>query len=853
MKNITPFNVYPSLPKNIRALEKIVNNIYWTWDHDSVTLFLRIDRELWESTHHNPVLMLGMIDQEKLEELSNNDSFVAHVARIEKRLDDYLNGETWYSKNCRNGGDSTIAYFSFEYGITECLEIYSGGLGMLAGDHLKSASDLGLPLVGVGLLYQEGYFRQYLNIDGWQQESYPKNDFYNLPITLERDENGNPKKIGVEYPGRTVFAQIWKAQVGRVPLYLMDTNIPENSPKDRGITYQLYGGDKETRAIQEIMLGIGGLRVLEALDIYPDVCHMNEGHAAFLAIQRLIQVIKDNGGASIKDALGAVKAGCVFTTHTPVPAGIDMFSPKLITPYLEIYANVIGIPVKELLALGRMNPDDNNEEFNMAFFAIRMSSYCNGVSRLHGEVSRKIWDDVWPGITAHEVPISSVTNGVHAPSWISHDLANLFNTYLGTNWQEEQTDKTLWEHINQIPSEELWNTHERRRERLVAFARKKLKRQLERRGASPYNIEKAANILDPSALTIGFARRFATYKRANLLLKDPDRLRKILLNKKYPVQIIFAGKAHPADEEGKKLIRDIIHFSRDPEIRRRIVFLENYNITLARYLVSGVDVWLNTPKRPMEASGTSGMKAMLNGVLNCSILDGWWVEAFEMAKNVGWAIGSGEHYDDPEYQDKVESNDLYNLLEKEIAPIFYKRGIDRIPWEWIEKMKNTMMHLSHYFNTDRMVTEYNERFYTSTAERFRHFSENKLDFAKTYRKCYERIGGAWDGLKIKDVKSDVKDGIYVNGELEVRAKVELGELTPDDVDVQIYYGQLDSEGNIVDGDAVSMDCEEASGKNSVFMGKVKSNRSGRHGYTLRILPKCYGMIHPYEWYLIHWL
>ncbi|MFC1565080.1 alpha-glucan family phosphorylase [candidate division KSB1 bacterium] len=851
MKNITPFNVYPSLPKNLRALEKIVNNIYWTWDHDFINLFLRIDRELWESTNHNPVLMLGMIDQEKLEELSSNDSFVAHVGRIEKKLDDYMNRETWYNKNCKNGADFKLAYFSLEYGITECLEIYSGGLGMLAGDHLKSASDLGLPLVGVGLLYQEGYFRQYLNIDGWQQELYPKNDFYNLPITVVKDDSGNPLKISVDYPGRAVYAQIWKAQVGRVSLYLLDTNLEENSPADREITYQLYGGDKGTRVLQEMLLGIGGLRTLEALGIFPDVCHMNEGHAAFLAIQRLIQIIKKTG-VSVNEALGAVKAGCVFTTHTPVPAGIDMFSSKLITPYLEIYANIIGIPVRELMALGRMNPNNDNEEFNMAFFAIRMSSYCNGVSRLHGEVSRKIWDDVWPGITAHEVPISSVTNGVHAPSWISHDLASLFNTYLGINWQEEQTDTTRWEQINQIPSEELWNTHERRRERLVAFSRKKLKKQLERRGASPYNIEKAANVLDPNVLTIGFARRFATYKRANLLLKDPDRLRRILLNKKYPVQIIFAGKAHPADEEGKKLIRDIIHFTRDPEIRRRMVFLENYNITLARYLVSGVDVWLNTPKRPMEASGTSGMKAMLNGVLNCSILDGWWVEAFEMGQDVGWAIGSGEVYDDPEYQDKVESNDLYNLLEKEIAPLFYKRGVDRIPWEWIEKMKNTMISLAHYFNTDRMVLEYNNRFYTSTAERFRHFSDNNLEFSKNYRGCYERIGRGWGGLKIKEVTSDVKDGIYVKKELEVKAKVELGELTPEDVDVQIYYGPLDSDRNIVDGDAVSMQFMETTGKASIFAGKVSSNKSGLHGYTLRILPKCEGMIHPYEWYLIHW-
>jgi len=851
MKNIKSFQVYPKLPENLEPLKEIAQNLLWSWDHDMIALFRRFDRDLWEETHHNPVLMIGTVSQERLDELSRNDSFVAHVQRVKKRIDQYMNAETWFSRTHRLEKNITIAYFSFEFGITECLQIYSGGLGILAGDHLKSTSDLGIPLVGVGLLYQEGYFRQYLNIDGWQQELYPKNDFYNIPVSMVYDEKGKPVRVKVFFPDREVLIQVWEAQVGRVRLILLDSNIPENSPADRAITNQLYGGNKETRIQQEMLLGIGGMRALEALGIHPDVCHMNEGHAAFLTLEKLRRIVEKYKMDPF-DAIAAVKSGCIFTTHTPVPAGIDTFSPKLVALYFMNYPERTGLTMKEFLALGRQNPDDDKEEFNMAYLAIHMSSYCNGVSKLHADVSRNMWQHFWPGVPLKEVPITSVTNGVHVNTWISHDMSGLFDRYLGTEWTETPSDQTIWDQIEQIPPEELWRTHERRRERLIAFARQKLEEQLAQRGASPFQIMTAKEALDPNALTIGFGRRFATYKRATLIFKDPNRLKQILLDKERPVQLIFAGKAHPHDEEGKKLIREIIHFSRDPQIRRRVVFIEDYDMTITRYMVSGSDVWLNNPRRPMEASGTSGMKAMFNGVLNCSIVDGWWAEAYAMDGDVGWSIGKGEDYDDQGYQDQVESSAIYNLLEKEIVPLFYERGVDHIPWGWIKKMKESMRLLGPMFNTNRMLKEYSERFYVPVSERHRRFTADEFNAAKAYRVVNDKIRKHWNELQIVNVESDTQEGIFINSDLEVQTHVNLGSLDESLVDVQIYFGRLDADRSIVDGSSVSMEYKGEENGNSLFVGRISSKSSGLHGYTVRILPKYQDIVSPYEWQLINW-
>jgi starch phosphorylase len=621
----------------MQPLHELAYNLRWTWNHDSIDLFRRLDPDLWETTGHNPVAMLGEISQHQLEDLAQDEGFLLQLERVSEQLKDFMAAPTWYGKQYGAGSGLTVAYFSAEYGINECMPIYSGGLGILAGCTLKAAAELGLPFVGVGLMYQVGYFRQVLDVGGWQGELYPVNDFYRMPCRLVRREDGVPVTIRVGFPGRMVAAQIWEAQVGRVRLYLLDTNVEENSPEDRTITSELYGGDVETRIQQEIVLGIGGVQALHELDIHPAVYHMNEGHSAFMALERARRCMESRN-VPFEVALEATRAGNLFTTHTPVPAGIDLFSPELMDKYFGGYYPSLGISRKDFLALGRENPNDKAEPFSMAVLAFRAAASANGVSRLHGEVSRKMWQLLWPGVPEDEIPISHVTNGIHPRSWISAELAELFDRYLGRRWVEDPADQTVWERIDRIPAEELWRTHERRRERLVAFARRRLRQQLVRRQATMAEIERAEEVLNPGVLTIGFARRFATYKRADLLLHDPERLARIVSNEERPVQIIFSGKAHPKDTPGKELIRQLIQLIKEEEeFRRHIVFIDDYDMAVCRYMVQGVDLWLNTPRRLYEASGTSGMKASLNGALNMSILDGWWDEAYQ--PGIGWAIG----------------------------------------------------------------------------------------------------------------------------------------------------------------------------------------------------------------------
>ncbi|MFB0546068.1 MAG: glycosyltransferase family 1 protein [Anaerolineae bacterium] len=851
MRPIYTFTVVPSLPAELEHLRELAYNLRWSWNHETIDLFRRLDRDLWEETYHNPVWMLGAIDQERLEAAAKDEGFLAHMERVYQGFDQYMSNETtWYQKAYGASAELHIAYFSFEFGLTQCLPVYSGGMGVLAGDHLKSASDLGLPLVGVGLLFQQGYFRQYLNPDGWQQEMYPENDFYNMPIELQRREDGTPVTIEVAYPGRQVKAQVWRAQVGRVPLYLLDTNIPANSPEDQDIADQLYGGDVEMRIRQEIMLGIGGIQALHALGIRPTVCHMNEGHSAFLALER-IRTLMQEQGLSFAEAREVASAGNIFTTHTPVPAGIDRFPPPLMDKYFADYYRSLGLSRDEFLALGRQNPADAQEPFCMAVLAIRLAAYTNGVSQLHGMVSRRMWQGVWPGVPEDEVPITSVSNGIHPRSWVSNDMASLYDLYLGPRWLEDPVDPTIWEGVDRIPAEELWRTHERRRERLVAFARRRLRAQLERRGAPLAEIRKADEVLDPEALTIGFARRFATYKRATLLLRDPERLTRILNDKDRPVQIIFAGKAHPRDNPAKEMIRQIIHHARREEFRGRIVFIEDYDMCLARHLVQGVDVWLNTPRRPLEASGTSGMKVAVNGGINMSILDGWWVEAYH--PYAGWAIGRGEEYEDLNYQDEVESHAIYDLLEKEVIPLFYDRGPNGLPRRWIARMKAAMRSICPVFNTNRMVHEYTERFYLPAASRYQHLTEDAMTRAKTLAKWKSKLREHWPQIAIKDVEEDIPAEIKVGAELEVRAQVYLGSLAPEDVSVELYQGPINTKGEISKGKAMAMTCARSNGDGSYeFVGVIPFRASGRQGYTIRILPQHEDLSNPYVPGLILW-
>ena len=850
MRIVKEYNVQPSLPPALESLRYLAYNLHWTWDHETIALMRRLDRDLWEEVNHNPVLLLGTIEQERLRVRTNDEGYLAQLQRVCDSLERYLTKKTWFYETYDGNRDFRIVYFSAEFGISEAIPMYSGGLGILAGDHLKSASDLGLPLVGVGLAYQQGYFRQYLNLDGWQQETYPLNDFYNLPILLERNEDGSPVIITVNILGRKVHVQVWRAQVGRVPLYLLDTNLPQNNREDQDITDQLYGGDLELRIKQEIILGIGGIKALDKMNIRPEVCHMNEGHSAFMALERTRQLIEKHG-LSFSEAREATIGGNVFTTHTPVPAGIDEFPPAMIERYFHEFCELLKIKCKDLLALGRRNPNDDSEPFNMAIFAIRMAGNSNGVSKLHGKVSRAMWQNLWPNVPQDELPIGSVTNGIHIPSWISTDMAELFNRYLGEAWLWTPANLSIWERIDQIPDEELWRTHERRRERLVAFARRRLHKQLSESGASLSELERTEEVLDPEALTIGFARRFATYKRATLLLQDPDRLLKILTDTDHPVQFIFAGKAHPHDNEGKDIIRRLVHFARREGVQHRLVFLEGYCMSTSRYLVQGCDVWLNTPLRPMEASGTSGMKAAANGCLNLSLLDGWWAEAY--TPDIGWSIGKEEKYDDLNYQNEVESSALYDLLEEDIIPLFYKRGKSAVPRGWTEMMKASMRTLCPQYNTNRMVKEYFESFYLPASERLDRLSDDNMRLAKVLAHWKSVLHKQWGKIRVERIEADIPDNLKVGDEFQIRALVNLDSLGSDDVSVELYQGVLDPDGSITNGKILPTVCEKPSEDGLYwFSGTIECRMSGRHGVAIRVLPNHEELNNPHELGLITW-
>jgi starch phosphorylase len=861
LKPAFTFHVVPSLPKRLARLLEIAYNIYWSWDHDAVDLFHRLDPEMWERTKRNPVLLLGSVSQDVLAAAAADDGFLAHMDRVANRLESYLTAESsWFRRRHANAGygpkQPLVAYFSAEFGLASCLSIFAGGLGILSGDHLKSASDLGIPLVGVGLLYQQGYFRQYLNDAGWQQEGYEDNDFHNMPVTLERDAAGQPVTVEVDMPGRKVKAQVWRIQVGRIALYLLDTNMPANSASDQNITDQLYGGDRQLRLQQEIVLGIGGFRALEALGIEPHVFHMNEGHSALMGVELTRSLMKKHS-ASFEEARAAAASSLVFTTHTPVSAGHDFFTPDLVRQYFSDYASSLGISIGQFLALGRLEAGNEGEQFCMTTLALRMSERVNGVSRLHGVVSRDMWKKLWPGLPLEEIPIDSITNGVHFRSWISTEVEQLFDRYLGSRWQEEPTDHHLWTRVSRIPAEELWHHHERRRERLVSFTRRRLRQQLQGRGATQAEIQGADEVLDSGAMTIGFARRFATYKRATLLLRDPERLARILNHPTRPVQVIFAGAAHPADNQGKELIQKIVKLARQEQFRHRIVFLEGYGIAATRYLVQGSDVWLNTPRRPQEASGTSGMKAAANGVLNVSTLDGWFDEAWNdqdpAAEPIGWPIGRAEKYDDEARQDEVEANALYDLLERDVVPTFYDRGPNGVPRRWIARMKGSLQALCHFFSSHRMVEEYTEKFYLPAAARSSRLHENDLARARALSGWVARVRGLWPQVRAEVLDGSGVTDLAVGGDVRTRARVYLGGLTPDEVSVELYLGEVDADGEIVNGTATPMQPMGFEDNGSWSYHAVSTcSRSGLHGYTVRVLPKHPDLCTPYLEGLIAW-
>ena len=847
VKAIRRFSVRTVLPESITALGELASNLRWCWHPATRDLFSEIDPVRWSTVGKDPTAMLSALSAKELEALASNETFVAKVNAAIQSLAVYLSEPRWYQSwaaEVEGGAPAAIAYFSPEFGITEALPQYSGGLGILAGDHLKAASDLGLPIVGVGLFYKTGYFQQSLKLDGWQQETYPVLDPDGLPLALLREADGTPCVITLDLPGgRVLRAHVWKAQVGRVPLLLLDSDVQDNDDAIRGITDRLYGGTGELRLQQEMLLGIGGVRALRLWSRLtgapaPDVFHTNEGHAGFLGIERMRELCSEQD-MSFDEVLEAVRAGTVFTTHTPVPAGIDRFSVEQIRLYFGGDNAVAGVPIERMLELGAEDyPGGEAGLFNMAVMGLRLAQRANGVSKLHGAVSRQMFDGLWPGFDDAEIPITSITNGVHAPTWVDRRVYELAAKHLGTAAVAEDN---AWAVVGHIPGDEIWSTKRDMREQLVVEARRRVRASWLTRGASPAELGWTDDILDPDVLTIGFARRVPTYKRLTLILRDPERLKKILLDPERPVQLVIAGKSHPADETGKKLIQQMVKFADDPEVRHRIVFLPNYDIAMAQYLYPGCDVWLNNPLRPFEACGTSGMKAALNGGLNLSILDGWWDEWYD-GEN-GWAIPTADGVEDPDRRDDIEAAALYDLIEGSVTPRFYGIDNDGLPQRWLSMMKHTLSTLGPKVLASRQVREYVTELYGPAARAGLAMDGKTWAGARDLAAYKARARASWPGVRVDHVEpSGVSDSPQVGDTLHVSAFVSLGDLAPDDVDVQLVHGRASESDTLRDIETAPLGFAETyeDGRHR-FEGDLVLTRTGIFGYTVRVLPKHDGM------------
>jgi len=834
MDNLQTFQVVPSIPPSLSFLEILSRNMWWCWWQDAIDLFRRIDPRLWLQSGQNPIHFLTLIPQKRFEELAHDDSFLANQSRVKDDFEKLVLTSSDRSKS-PFGKDGVIAYLSMEFGIHESLPLFAGGLGILAGDHLKAASNLGIPIVGVGLLFREGYFRQYLDQDGWQQETYPETDIYKLPVERAHDTSGNEVRIQLSVGDETLHACVWKMDIGRIPLYLLDTNVPQNSPEFRYITARLYAGDPKMRLAQEVLLGIGGIRALAAMNIQPIVCHLNEGHCAFAGIERLAQIM-DQYKIDLNTAREIIPRTTVFTTHTPVSAGHDEFPVSMVHPYLKSFETKLERNVEKILSWGQPVGIGPDEPVSMFILGLHMAQHCNGVSKLHGAVARRMWSHVWPERPEDEVPINHVTNGVHILSFLSDENTRLFERYLGPEWHRSPWRPELISRIDEIYDEELWQVHEMQRSRLTAYCRLKMSEQYGRRNAPKATMEEVGSVLDQNVLTIAFARRFTPYKRASLLLRDPERLEAIIRSESQPVQFIFAGKAHPKDNEGKEYIRQLIHFAQRFELHKRFIFLEDYDSNIARHLVQGADVWLNTPRRPREACGTSGMKAAINGVLNVSILDGWWSEGY--SNKTGWRIGNGEEYDDHNYQDDVESQALYNVLENDIIPCFYDRKEGMAPGKWIEMMKASMKMAMQSFSSQRMAGEYEKRFYLPAAERFHALIANNAQEANTLYKQRKRLKEHWKQICIQKPVRDATGPFRVGDSFDVTVDVFLGKLKPEEVEVEVYFGPLKSLENLAASHTQKMKVnKQIDAGNYQYFCHIICSMAGRYGFTARVTPQ----------------
>ncbi|HEV2199387.1 MAG TPA: alpha-glucan family phosphorylase [Bryobacteraceae bacterium] len=824
VRPLREFLVRPTLPPALDRLPELGSNLMWSWNHGVRAVFRRLDPAAWKESNRNPVVMLGRVSQAALERAAADPRFLALYRRACDILDAYLASSP--------SSNMLTAYFSMEYGLLDCMPIYSGGLGVLSGDHLKASSDAMVPLAGVGLLYQNGYLQQSLDPDGWQQERTPVNDFYSLPVTPLTKQDGAELLVSVPLGHAEVFVKAWRIDVGRVKLYLLDTNIPQNAaPEHREITNQLYGGDVHTRIRQEIVLGIGGLRVLEELQLKPTVFHMNEGHSAFLAIER-IRVLMAEQNLPFEEALYASRGSNVFTTHTSVPAGLDIFDPAMIHEYFGPYCERAGIPFDRFLALGRRGGAEHHEAFSMAICAIQTSSFRNAVSRLHRRVSQEMWEGLWPNLPVWEVPITSITNGVHLTSWINGDLANLYDQYLTPDWREGHAEPEMWNQTADIPVTELWEAHRRRKRRLVSFVRERVGASAAVRNAPAAEIERAKEVLDAEAFTIGFARRFATYKRATLIFRDVARLKRILTNEKMPVQIVIAGKAHPRDVPGKTLIREIAHFSRDPELAGRIVFVEDYGMEVAGELVQGVDLWLNTPRRGEEACGTSGMKAGVNGVLSLSSLDGWFDEAAE--NSGGWAIGDREPYS-PD-RDDAHATAIYSLLEHEIVPLYYEAREHGVPMRWMRRVRQCLRYVSAHFNSQRMVGEYSAEFYEPAHRKWEETVRDGFAAARDYVRWAREVEQRWPGVAFTEPGTTAVSPVLSGSTVPLRSGLDLAGLTPRDVRVEAVVGRVGPRGELVDTQVLTLDPLEQHGNVYLFGRDFAPLNTGRLGYAVRVTP-----------------
>ena len=845
--------VNPQLPKRIEKLSEIANNLWWSWNTEFLRLFKIIDRDLWENCQKNPVKCLKLVSQEKLEQVAKNTEFLKEYDKLAKQFEDYMNSKnTWFSNKYPENKNDLIAYFSAEYGLDQTIPIYSGGLGILSGDHLKSASDLGIPLVAVGLLYKNGYFHQKINGYGDQNEEYNNIELSNLPINPVKDEKGEDLTIYVKLEKRKLYLKVWQINVGRIKLYLLDSDIEKNKPEDREITLRLYGGDQEMRIKQEIVLGMGGTNLLtRSLGLKPTIYHMNEGHSAFLILELMKNIIKEKQ-VSFDIAKDIASSKTVFTTHTPVPAGNDIFPIGLVEKYFKDFWPRLGIDRETFLKLGMKPCKELELGFNMGILALKIAGKKNGVSKLHGAVSRELFGDVWPEIAANESPITYVTNGIHTCSWLAPRLKELYNKYLIPYWQDNIHDDKVWEKISNIPNKELWQIHRERKVKLLEIVKENTVNRLRREGYNYEEINDITSKLNPDVLIIGFARRFATYKRATLIFKDLERITQILNNQDKPVQLIFAGKAHPADKEGKDLIKRIHEISMMPQFKGKIFILENYSIEMSRYLVSGVDVWLNNPRRPMEASGTSGQKASVNGVINFSVLDGWWAEGYNQEN--GWTIGTNAEYSSYEEQDVADSQSIYRTLETKIIPMYYDRNNDGISETWMKTMKNSIITTGGKYSTSRMLVDYTNNLYIPLCNLTKKYYENIDDVAE-FNLWKKNLFTNWKDIKITQENNLNNITMDAGNNIEVKCKVQLPNIDINNITVECYYGKILDNGIVENVSIIPMKLENKNEEEKIYeySTKIELKTGGNYGYTFRIMPKHEMLLDSENLNLVKWI